>query len=97
MQTLAIKTHSGYTDFKKFTDSVSDDNVVLFQSAINFMMLQPPEVVFGRLFCVPSERERSVWAGPRGAQRHPARRERKKSIFSAKRQVIWFETHSVSL
>ncbi|MDM8217100.1 hypothetical protein QUW15_13215, partial [Desulfovibrio piger] len=30
------------------------------------------------------------------AQRRSAQSERKKTVFSAKRQAVWFETHSVS-
>ncbi|HIX39305.1 MAG TPA: hypothetical protein H9857_00570 [Candidatus Desulfovibrio intestinigallinarum] len=30
------------------------------------------------------------------AQRRPAQSERKNRVFSAKRQAVWFETHSVS-
>ena len=31
------------------------------------------------------------------AQRRPAKSERKNRFFSAKRQAVWFETHSISI
>ena len=44
---------------------------------------------------------RSFWGAEmfflfRAAQRRPAKSERKNRAFSAKRQAVWFETHSVS-
>ncbi|MCI7569288.1 MAG: hypothetical protein MSH25_08000 [Desulfovibrio sp.] len=44
---------------------------------------------------------RSFWGAEmfflfQAAQRRPARSERKNRVFSAKRQAVWFETHSVS-
>ena len=59
LQPLAIKMYSGYTNLKKITDSVSGNNIVLFQYIMNFhradITIWPPGAVFGRSFFVPPE------------------------------------------